>query len=267
MTVSKNDLLICAPERDNPVNKVFDIYARVTEVDNGIATLDRYQKFGALRYSKARYNQATLDEYYRPMTEKEKKTFADTMFGREVDTYNGKIHLGGDRRYDGWEQISGDVLETLSVLNKYRTKDKEEPVLLSPDKWEYDAHIYPDFNKDEDMITDGYMRIRVGEYKEHSLYINPEVEVSKDGINIFLFPDGEYCFDFEKIDEFKDRMNEMWDTYRLPCEMIYKELEDYFKENEIKDTLLSIISKKQPEVYRKLMELKEPAGEIEMEER
>ena len=243
MTVSKNDLLICAPERDNPVNKVFDIYARVTEVDNGIATLDRYQKFGALRYSKARYNQATLDEYYRPMTEKEKKTFADTMFGREVDTYNGKIHLGGDRRYDGWEQISGDVLETLSVLNKYRTKDKEEPVLLSPDKWEYDAHIYPDFNKDEDMITDGYMRIRVGEYKEHSLYINPEVEVSKDGINIFLFPDGEYCFDFEKIDEFKDRMNEMWDTYRLPCEMIYKELEDYFKENEIKDTLLSIISK------------------------
>ena len=271
MTVSKNDLLICAPERDNPVNKVFDIYARVTEVVGETATLDRYQKFGALRYSKARYDQATLDEYYRPMTEEEKKTFADTMFGREVDTYNGKIHLGGDRRSDGWEKISGDVLETLSVLNEYRTKDKNEPILLSPDKWEYDAHIYPsfNFNKDGDMITDGWMRIRVGEYQEHSLYVTPEVFVYEDNLRIIPFPNGEYCFDFEKMEtgEFEDRMNEMWDTYRLPCEMIYKELEDYFIENDgqIKNTLLSIISKKQPEVYRKLTELKE--CEIEMEER
>ena len=277
-TVKKNDLLICAPERDNPVNKVFDIYARVTEVNNRTATLDRYQKFGALRYSKARYNQQTLDEYYRPMTEEEKKTFADTMFGRRIDKNSGMIHFGGDDRYKGWEHITGDVLETLLVLNEYRTKDKNEPVLLSPDKWEYDAHIYPSFNKDGDMITDGWMWIRVGEYQEHSLYVTPEVFVYEDDLRIIPYPDGEYCFDFEKMEigEFKDRMKEMWDTYRLPCEMIYKNLEDYFKENDrqIKDTLLSIISEKQPEVYKKLTDVskefageKESADEIEMEER
>lgn len=258
MTVSKNDLLICAPERENPVNKVFDIYARVTEVVEKTATLDRYQKFGALRYSEARYNQAALDEYYRPMTEEEKKTFADTMFGREVDAYNGKIHLGGDRRSDGWEKISGDVLETLSVLDEYRTKNKEEPVLYSPDKWEYcNAYMYPELNT-EGLLTDGYMRIRIGEYREHSLYINPEVEVYEDGLHIIPFPDGEYCFDFEKMEsrgEFKDQIIELWDTHRLLCEVIYKKLDDHFQANvqQEKDNFLSIISENQPDVFEKLM--------------
>lgn len=119
----KNDLLICAPERDNEANKVFDIYARIVSVEDGIYTLDRYQKFGALRYSEARYNENTILEFYRSMTEDEKKVFADTMYSRKV--IDGKIHLGGDRLYDGWEPLNGDVLETLAVLDEYQTRDKE----------------------------------------------------------------------------------------------------------------------------------------------
>ncbi len=127
MEINKNDLIICAPERDNDSNKVFDIYARVIDVSDGIIALDRYQKFGALRCRVATYNMSTIEEYYRPMTDEEKRNFADTMYGRKVDIAYGEINLGGDS-WHGWEEINGTVFDTLVALSEFRNPDKESLV-------------------------------------------------------------------------------------------------------------------------------------------
>ncbi|MBR3516390.1 MAG: hypothetical protein IKM88_10705 [Lachnospiraceae bacterium] len=236
--VHKNDLLICAPQRDNEFNKVFDICARVVCVEGDICTLDRYQKFGGLRLKELACNWNEVSEYYRPMTEDEKRVFADTVFGREVK--DGKIHLGGDRKFEGWEKISDDVLDTLTILNESRSRSKDEPVLYSPDQWEYDANAYVERTADPDYYhVDGWMRIKVGEYKERSLYIDAEVFIDENGLRIGNFP------------TFTDEMDAVWDEHPLVCGVINKTLTDYFEKNEQqeKDKYLSIISKNKPDIF------------------
>ena len=254
--IQENEFLICAPQRENEFNKVFDICARVVCVENDICTLDRYQKFGGLRLKELACNWNEVSEYYRPMTEEEKKTFADTIFGREVN--NGKIHLGGDRRYEGWESFYGnDITDTLVALDKYRTHSKDEPVLYNPDQWEYDANAYVEKTADPDHYhVDGWMRIKVGQYKEHDLYVNADLLIDPDCSDVWFcpFPEGEYIFDFEKfVDEkaFQKEMNAMWDAYPLVCEVIHKTLADYFEANkqQEKDRYLSIISKNKPDIF------------------
>ncbi len=257
--IRKNDLLICAPQRDNEANKVFDIYARVVRVEDNICTLDRYMEFGGLRLKELVCSEDEIAEYYRPMTEEEKKTFADTMFGRKMGK-GGRIpviHLGGDSRFEGWEKISGDVLDTLMVLNESRSRSKDEPVLYSPDQWEYDANAYVERTADPDYYhVDGWMRIKVGQYKEHDLCVNANLLIDPDcsDVGFYPFQEGEYIFDFERfVDEkaFQKKMNAMWDAYPLICKVIHKTLADYFEANEQqeKDKYLSIISKNKPDVF------------------
>lgn len=259
--VHKNDLLICAPERDNEANKVFDIYARVVCVEDNICTLDRYQKFGGLRLKELVCSEDEISEYYRPMTEEEMRVFADTMFGREAK--NGKIHLGGDRRYEGWEKISDDVLDTLMILNESRTHSEDEPVLYSTDQWEYDANAYVERTADPDFYhVDGMMRIKIGEYKEHGLYVNAEVFIDEDGLHMAHFPAGEPIFELNGFNAYA-----MWEEHRLVCEVIYKTLVDYFEKNEQqeKDKYLSIISKNKPDIFEDYISPLLKEAEIEKE--
>ena len=254
--MQKNDLVICARERENKANKVFDIYARVVNVEDNVCTLDRYQKFGGLRLKELVCSEDEISEYYRPMTEEEKKTFADTMFDREVK--NGKIHLGGDSKFEGWESFYGnDITDTLVALDKYRTHSKDEPVLYSPDQWKYDANAYIERTRVPDYYhVDGRMRIKVGQYKEHDLCVNADFLIDPDcsDVGFCPFPEGEYLFDFERFigeKAFEKEMDAMWNAYPLVCEVIHRTVADYLNghEQEEKDKYLSIISKNEPDIF------------------
>ena len=254
--MQKNDLVICAPEREKEANKCFDIYARVVSVEDNICTLDRYQEFGGLRLKELVCSEDEISEYYRPMTEEEKRVFADTMFSRKVSEEGDRIHLGGDRKFEGWERISDYVLDTLAILNESRTHSKDEPVFYSPDQWEYDPNAHVAVTEDDGSYrVDGRMQIKIGEYKEHDLYIDAQVCIYENGMNISNFP------------KFHHEIDAMWNEQPLVCEVINRTIADYLNKHEQqeKDKYLSIISKNHPDIFENYIDplLKEPEMEKE----
>ncbi len=125
MEIKENAFLICTSE--NKSSNSFDIYARVTKVDqeHKRATLDKYQKSGALRIKSTTLDFSDIEHFYRPMTESEKNTFANTIFSR-INKKTNLIHLGGDRTFSDIEKIEGAILDTLTCLSPYISKDIQE---------------------------------------------------------------------------------------------------------------------------------------------
>ncbi len=172
------------------------------------------------------------------------------------------------------------------IEGNYLVSDMEElkkcysaPVFFPYDKWEVcGASIYYGesyLNGNEVGYWDGTMRIKVGEYGKHSVFINPEIDISpvfipdKNGnfkksidIKIHPFPEGEYIFDFEPLgnDElFKEEIESMWEKYRDLCIKNYEDIETYFEENMQKmiDMYFSEVQNGFPEEYDKYIRLSE----------
>lgn len=117
----KDDLIICKPaeEERNERNKEFETYARVVKVDGDKLYLDEYMKMGALHTNHGRdtveISVKDAEKYYQPMNDAEKELFARTLTGRRLSADKTRIHLGGNRLYEGWEKISETIRGTLSV--------------------------------------------------------------------------------------------------------------------------------------------------------
>lgn len=159
-----------------------------------------------------------------------------------------------------------------------------KPVFYDPDKWSItEIYFASDMIAYKDMTAleygdsySGDMRMKVGEYENHDLYINAQVDISageKFGENgavenemdiyIAAFPDSNiYDFDFEPMHPtgaFERDMNKMLKDHEDICLSAINDIEDYFEKHqkEIGDMFFKEVQKMYPEEYEKYIALSE----------